>query len=419
MMRSSRRELTTNAVWSLVAQVLSRGVFVLLSIVLARALTTSDFAAYSYFQLTVNMFASYAALGLGVSASRFFAEAGHEAPGEPLVPLGTLLSASAITTGVMALVVALVPADFVNASLSVPVGLIVAGTVAAAAGVVPGGAILGVEKYRASAAISGAAGGIMLAGSVLAARSGSVETAMNAVVAGSAFQAIAQFAVVGRAVGWRPMWVGLVPSRAQVRRTFSFVGPMMVVSLMTGASSWIVGRLILAGDDGHAAFALYSIGMQWFALVLVLPGVVSRVLLPRMVRTRRDGGVGEPGLVADTTRLVTAAAIGVGMAGLLASPLLPWVYGANFRGGLWFIAAYLAVGVIHAPLTTLSNAILAHDGQIAWMFITGVWFLLLLAVALLATRMGWGGWTGAVAQAVGATAKAVLTVAYMRRARLV
>jgi hypothetical protein len=78
--------LATNAVWSLLSHLLSRGSLMVAAIILARALPTPAFAAYSYFQMTVSMLAAYAALGLGVTASRYFAEVGHEQPDAPPAP---------------------------------------------------------------------------------------------------------------------------------------------------------------------------------------------------------------------------------------------------------------------------------------------------------------------------------------------
>ena len=91
----SARLLATNAVWSLVGHILHRGSLMLGAILLARSLATDSFAAYSYFQMTVSMLSTYAALGLGVTASLHFAELGHENGGPP-APIGTLLAISLV-----------------------------------------------------------------------------------------------------------------------------------------------------------------------------------------------------------------------------------------------------------------------------------------------------------------------------------
>jgi len=102
------RALATNAVWALASHVLHRGSLMLGAILLARSLPTGDFAAYSYFQMTVAMLTTYAAMGLGVTASRFFAEYGHQRDGAA-APLGTLLALSFGLAAVAFLVILLLP----------------------------------------------------------------------------------------------------------------------------------------------------------------------------------------------------------------------------------------------------------------------------------------------------------------------
>jgi len=391
----------------------------LVTVVLARSLPVAEFAAYSYFQMTSTMFAAYASLGLGVSASRFFAEAGHERPGQAQVPLGTLITLSLVLACIVLLVVLTLPTEAVTAGLAVPVPLLAMGAAAIALGVVPGGAVLGAEKYAQAAAVSGLSGGLLLGSSVLAVIRQEPSIAMAALVVCSVVQAAGQLLVAGRAVGWTRVRIGLIPSKGQVRSIFAFTGPMMIVSIMTGSGAWIVGRLIIDGVNGEAAFALYSIGMQWFSLTLLVPGMVARVLLPRMVRLKHVALGRASGLLLKSTWLVTWVALAVGVVGVLASPLLTRVYGSSLEIGRWFIAAYMAAGFVNAPLTTMGNAVIANDGQGAWMRITGIWFTLLLLIAWGAVEGRVGGVTGAVAQGISSLVQLGVTVLYCRRIGLV
>jgi len=63
--------------WVTVGRVFSRGSILITSILLARALSVKDFAAFSYFLLTVNMLAAYASMGLGVTVNRYFVGASN------------------------------------------------------------------------------------------------------------------------------------------------------------------------------------------------------------------------------------------------------------------------------------------------------------------------------------------------------
>lgn len=418
-MRSGRRVLAVNAFWSLLSHLMWRGALMLTTVILARSLATSDFAAYSYFQMTSTMFATYASLGLGVTASRFFAEAGHERPGEAAVPLGTLLTLSLAMAACAVAVILMIPAEALRAGLDVHVSLIAIGAATISLGVVPAGAILGAEKFHQAARVSALSGCILVVGSLWAAYTKQPMTAMLALVVGSLAQAGGQMLIAGRAVGWNRIIVGMIPHRSQVRRVLTFAGPMMIVSVMTGSGAWIVGRLILDGPSGESAFSLYSIGMQWFSLTLLLPGMVSRVLLPRLVRERATATKQSSGLVRQSTWMVTAVASAVVIVGVMASPLITQVYGGGHDIGPWFIAAYMLAGLVNAPLTTMGNAVVADDGQVVWMWVTLVWFILLLMVGWFAVEYPLEGLSGALAQGVSSAVQLAVVVVYARYRGLV
>ena len=135
------KTLLTNAGWSAAAHLLERGSLVLVSIILSRMLATEGFAAYGYFQMTVSMLAAYAAMGLGVTASKFFAESDQQS-GDAMPPLGTLWALSVLSGLLMALVVLLVPSSWFESGLNIPSWLLAVGVFVLSLGVIPGGVFL-------------------------------------------------------------------------------------------------------------------------------------------------------------------------------------------------------------------------------------------------------------------------------------
>lgn len=413
------RTLAVNSFWSLTSHVLSRGSLIVASVILARMLPTAGFAAYSYFQMTAAMLATYAALGLGVTASRYFAEAGHERPGAPPAPLGTLWTLSVAVSVAAFVVVLLVPYRLLSAGLDMPHWLLALGVASIALGVIPAGAILGAERYRDASVIAAASGAIMVTAAWWAGSNQAPVLAMAAIIVSTLLQAAGQFVIAGRAVGWERMFTGLGFARHDLSRVYGFAGPMMAVSLMAGSATWLVGRIILRGSEGEHAFALYSIGMQWFSLALLLPGVISRVALPRMVQMAASAGAEARALVRQATAYASGTGVVIAALGVVLGPWLLTAYGDVYAAGRWFIAMFLIAGVINAPITTLGNAIIVHDGQRIWMYVTAAWFVVLLLVAMAAVSAGLGAWTGAIAQSVSNGLQLVVTVFLCRREGLI
>lgn len=409
---STQKTLITNAFWSLVSHLLSRGTLMLAAIILARALPTPDFAAYSYFQLTVSMLGAYAALGLGTTASRYFAEVGHEASDASPKPLGALCSISVLVSLAVGLAVFVVPASWLNANLAVPQWLMAAGVTVTALGVVPGGAILGLEQYRAATVISLLHGAVLVIATVIAARDQAPVVAMTAFVLGAFVQAAGQFAVVLRTVGWQRISERFFFTRKDAAQIMRFAGPMFLVTLMAASGSWFVGRIILHGVEGTYNFALYSIGLHWYSLALLLPGMVSRVVLPRLVRASGKYTEQSKEIVRYGIFLAVSAAVLVSGMAILFGPYIGAMYGENYDAiGRLFIAAYMVAALMSVPTSTLGNAILARDGQFVWLRNTSAWFVVILTAAFITNAQGLGQWTGSIAHTVaGAT---LLTLAFL------
>lgn len=375
----SGRLLATNAFWSLVSHVLHRGSFMLAAIFLARSLDPEGFAAYSYFQMTVAMLSTYAAMGLGVTASRYFADF-ECADNKNSAPIGTLLVLSSAMAVAAFMLVLLLPQAWMQAGLPVPTWLIALGVSVTVAGVVPGGGILGLEKYREACVVSLLSGSIMLGMAWLAAMQHSPTLGMWGIVAGMGSQVAGQSLLILRTTGWEAIAGSCRWTLSELRELAGFAGPMSLVSILAGSGTWIVGRLILA-DGGEREFAAYSIGLQWFALGVLLPGMVSRVILPRLVRT---SDASAKRLVRTGVAMALLPALVMAAGGLLLAPWLIRLYGGAYVYFTYVIPAFLGVAVLSAPINTLGNAILARNGQVAWLCLSVLSFAVLLLALMIA-----------------------------------
>lgn len=397
---SIKKEITNNAIWSLASHLLSRGSLILAAIILARALQPTEFAVYSYFQLTISMLATYAALGLGSTASRFFAEVGHEDNDASKKPLGSLFVVSILVSLAAAFAVLAIPDQWLNSDLAVPKWLMAAGVAATAMGVVPAGAIVGLERYKIAMITSCAYGIVIIAASVIAAHYQAPIVAMGALIIAAILKAIWHFLIVIKVTGWYRVIENSSVNRQNFIFIMQFAGPMFLVSILSASGSWVVGRIILEGDNGHYEFALYSIGLQWYSLGLLLPGMVSKVILPKLVRVP-DNERGEVNAIMRygisitiiTSCVVTLGAIGMG-------PVFGLMYGSQYEIGTLFIATYMAAAVFNSPANTFGNALIARNGQWLWFFFILLWFITIIMLSIIAVSKGFGGWTGGISHGI-------------------
>ncbi len=405
-----QKTFAMNAVWTLSSHLASRGSLIVAAIILASALRPEKFAAYAYFQLTVAMLAAYGSLGLGTTASRYFAEINCRNGAENARPLGALFVVSFIMAAVVGLAIVLLPERWVNAGLGFPEWLLAAGVVVTVLGVVPAGSILGLEKYRSDTALSVLYGGIVLSGAVSAWIAQDERYAMAGLVAAISIQAGGQTLITAKVIGWKQLRYGARLNMAHCHTLMLVAGPLFFITLMTASANWLIGRMILAGPDGEYAFALFSIGLQWYALALLIPGMISRVALPRLVAFRGEQEHGKSRRFVQTTAwLMIGFSLVVTVLAVVLGPWFAQLYGAAYDFGRLFIAAYMAAALILAPIHILGNAIHAVDGQ--WLLLrnTGLWFLVLIIGAQSAVAVDAGGWSGCIALALAGAVHLIAT----------
>jgi O-antigen/teichoic acid export membrane protein len=406
--------LVSHVSWSMLSHLFSRGSMMLSAVLLARFLTEHDFAVYSYFQMTATMIATYAAMGLGVTASKFFAELNHENEEkrtDVIKSIGTLWVLSIGLAFAAALVVFLIPIASLTSGLNIPVWLFALCVLVMALDIIPSGGILGLEQYKKVALISFFTGCINLIGAYISTKKNLPIYSMWALVMGCATQAFGEMYVIRRSVGWSIFFRLFVFDYSKLKNVFSFVGPMFLVSVMAGSGTWILGKIILNGSDGKHEFALYSIGLQWFSLALFIPGMISRVVLPRLIRSKRNDNQNTLYL---SGAMALTASIAFAIIGIFFRDLIMSLYGSEYAmNSSSLILLYLLAAIFYAPANTLGNALVAHGYQLIWLFITMVWFFAVLITGFLFVDLG--SEMGAYAQMIGGLVMLISSIFFCRK----
>lgn len=404
------RSLLNHAVWSMLSQICERGALILVVVYLSNSFNLKDFAVYNYFQLTVSMLAAYAAMGVGVAASKFFAEFRVAPAIKP--PVGMLLAMSLLIGSVGCIAIAFFPSAWVSGDLGTPNWVFSLGVAAMVLNIVPSGAIMGLERYKSSFWVTLVAAGVLCVFSFFAVDLNQPILAITGFIVSRFFLAAGNFWVVSDVVINASVFSRGVLGIDALRRVGQFVGPMFLVSILAGSGTWAVGRLILMKGNAIEQFAIYSIGLQWYALTLFVPGVISRVLLPKFVHSREKTfehrALLKKGVGITTGVSLLVVAVGACFSGLVAS-----MYGGEYKISALVIVFFLAAAIPAAPLATIGNAIVVSNKQLAWLCITVVWFLVLVIAMLIFSDYGALG--GAVSLFIASLTMCVASVWFVSR----
>ena len=411
--------LAKNTFWGLLSHILSRGSLMLTSILIARSVDVSSFASYAYFQLTVSMLAAYASMGVGIAASRFFAGLNHQNDVNQEGIIAALITISLILAITAFVLVMLVPTYWLSANTAVPKWLMALGVFALTLNIVPAGGILGLEKYRDATLVYFLSAVVLISWTIWAITLKNITLAILGVVVTSLFQTFGETLIIILSLGWRRIMDGFPFQRADVVRILSFAGPMFLISILSGTGAWMIGRIILLGSGGGHAFALFSIGLQWFSLSMVLPGMLSRVMLPRLVaglNNQTNSGTKHRELkIAMLMATVSTSAMFV--LALMLGDLVLGFYGKNYQVGRWLIAAYFLPSIFAANCIVLGNSIIVSEYQWNWLQFSGLWFFILCFIAYLFQDQG--VWAGSISYTFAYLAMLLTSFIFARRNGLV
>ncbi len=404
-------ELIEDATYAGLAQAISRGSLVLAAMILAGGLQIPEFAAYAYFQLTVNMLAGYAGLGVGVTAAKCFAlvSVAPEKARDDIAALWLITFFSAVAVAAVAFLLG----DFIlgegtripRMCYSVAIATIVVG-------VVPAGGINGLEAFRESLALSVIVGLVTIAGAFIARWAESLEIAVWTLTLAFLVRSVGDTLITLARTGWPKLNWGKNRLHAALQRVLAMIGPMALVSLLAASGVWIVGRIVLDAK-GDLEFAQYAIGMQWYALGLFVPSILARIVFARQVRMGMDeleaSGEHRMALLHRGIRLSFTGSILVVLVGVATGPFIVRFYGPHYAKEAWLVSGFLLASTFVSSANLVGNALVARNRQGLWLLLTIVWAILLISSALAMNRMGCVG----AAVSFGGSGLILFGLAYM------
>ncbi|MEM7430213.1 MAG: hypothetical protein AAF441_29485 [Pseudomonadota bacterium] len=377
---SSAGKFSADVIFAALSQALGRGSLILASIIISNFMATQSFAVFTYFNLTISAIAAFSTLGLGTAAARIFAEGAAGAHEQTQARMRTVLLLATVAAVAGALAVLVLPAAWIGDLVHAHRSLLACGIALVTFNTVALGALSGRGAFGTLALAATLGSVVLLGGVATAALHDSTSFVLLAVIISMAAQAAVYLIALNRLLPGREEGF---PGSAEVRSVLQIAGPMFLTSLVVAGIFWVLGRIVLQQENGIAEFARYAVGLQWFALTLLIPSIVTRVFFPRIVRAASSENCeGRPLVLANAGANLLIAA-GIGAVILLAGDVLLLLYGnaeiTQSSAFHWFVLA----AIVASPVNGLGNAIIARDpGPRHWLSLKVVWALLAAAATL-------------------------------------
>ena len=371
--------LAKGAFWSLTGAVISRGLALVSSIIVARMLGKVGFGELGMIQSTVGMFGTFAGFGLGLTATKHVAEFRAKDP-ERAGRIIALSGMVAIVTGaVMSLALFVFAPWLAEHTLAAPHlgGLLRIGCLLLFLGAVNGaqtGALSGFEAFKTIAKVNLLAGvsafPLMVGGVYVAGLTGAVWALVWSLIINWLLNHVALRREASRAA----VPFTLRDCTQELPVLWSFSLPAVLASSMVGPVGWICATLLVNSPNGYGEMGVYAAASQWQSPILFLPLTLGSTALPVLTELHafRDGtafmALLRFNLVVNATVALAIALPIIGFSHLIMS-----AYGVGYANGHW-VLVMICVAAIFVALNNVVGQAMNSTGRLgASLFFAALW----------------------------------------------
>lgn len=371
--------LARGVFWSMAGAVISRGLMLLASILVARILGQTGYGEFGMIRSTVNMFVIFAGFGLGMTATKHVAEYYKKDP-ERAGRVMAMSGSFALATGaIVALAVFFfapwLAAKTINAPHLAPeirIGafiLLINGLNGAQTG-----ALSGFEAFKAIAKVNLGVGlasfPLLVAGAYL----GGVRGAVWALL-------------LNMSLNWMLNHLALRKVAARYQVPFMFRGclqewpilwkfsvPAALGGFMVGPILWACNALLVNQPGGYAQMGIFDAANQWRIAILFIPSMVGQVVLPMLSNLH---GTGDHNRYWKILKYNTLLNGGIAfLAAIFVSGVGTWImrsYGAGFEDGYWVLVLLVFSAILVAINQVVGQAIASRGKMWTGFLLNCLW----------------------------------------------
>ena len=360
--------LARGAFWSLAGAVISRGLMLVASIVVARMLGKTGFGELGMIQSTVGMFGVFAGFGLGLTATKHVAEFRTTDPDRAgrIIALSNLVAI--VTGGVMALGLFIFAPWLAAHTINAPhlAGVLRIGALILFISALNGaqtGALSGFEAFRTIAHVNLAVGLISFPILIAGARFGGLTGAVWAIAINLVFNWLLNHLALRREAPKYRIPFQVRGCRQEFSVLWKFSLPAVLAGSMVGPVNWICNAMLVNQPNGYSEMGIYNAANQWYAVLLFLPGLLGQVVLPilseRLGQKETSQSLKTMVLAIKANALLVLPLV---LIASIASPYIMGLYGEGFRSG-WptLVVVLLMTGLL--TIQTPVGQIIAASGR--------------------------------------------------------
>lgn len=380
--------------WSAAAAVVGSGLTLIMVMLVARMLGKETYGQFVVIQTTLGTVGVFAGFGIGATATRYAAELRARDP----IRLGRILALAerfVIVFSLSASIGLIFAADWLAANMLNAPELGLSLSIAAAAvffttlDSYQKSVLIGLESMRAFAiaTISGVLLGFPIM--LLSASAFGLNGAVLGTVSSGLIQSFISRYQVKRQLSKNSIRQDAQPCLDDWTVLWRFAFPALLAGVVVSPAHWAAQAMLANAPGGYAELAVLGIAMQWFNVIVFLPGTVSRVVLPILTDhfARADQGSSRKILLyAMTSNAIVTVPFAIVIG--LASPYIMNLYGANYSNAYLPLVIATTAAALMAIQSPIGNLLAASSRMWLGAFMNFGWSIVYAGVAYLLLDMG-------------------------------
>jgi O-antigen/teichoic acid export membrane protein len=391
---SLKARFTVGTFWSVAGAVISRGLALLASIVVARFLGKTGFGELGIIQSTVGMFGTFAGLGLGITATRYVAEFRHKDTEKTGRIIGLSFFVSLGSGGLISILLIAFSPWLAERTLAAPhlTHLLQIGSGLLFFSVINGtqiGALSGFEAFRTITTINLVSGLLTFPLMIGAVYIAGLNGAVLALVLAMVFNCILNYIALKRYARRDRIPIDYVNSMKERHILWHFSLPALLSGMMVGPVNWVCGALLVNQQNGYAEMGIFNAANQWRSAILFLPGIFGQVLVPMLTeRISLKDRRATRKILSYSMALNALILSPIVVVGCLLSPTIMSAYGKDFSSSWVTLIVLLITAGLQAVQTPVGQIIAATGKMWIGLIMNLGWAVVTVFVTILALRKG-------------------------------
>ncbi len=338
--------------WSFVGNLAWKVGAAISMLTIARVLGPEEFGELGLIRATIDLFVTFASMRLGSTLTKYIGELKQSNPSKlsAIVSLVFLFSLTTciLTGAALALSEPILSDGIFETQLLSGVFLIGAVfLILNMVGLVIESALAGFEKFKEIAAINVLKGVTSCAFLIPAAIWSGISGILIGLCAMSAFSLL--FYVVYLRRAFAEFGITFSKSIHELKSVtgvlFNFALPGLLTGIFVSATLWGVRVLMAKSDEGFFEVGLFTAANQWRAMLLMLPSILGRAMLPVLAETRAGCEDTYEKLMVSQLVRISSLLIPLTIMAILFSPIAALMVGQEYEGlaeviSLLFLSLY-------------------------------------------------------------------------------